>query len=119
MGSFSTSREKKGASNFDELPSQNDPIYKGFGNIYEALAGYSNEAGKWVRGVKITLYTECGLTKAAINDPVANRVGFIVLNPALPFAEALDEALDGSGIEWRVSRGKVQGVDTQNQNRRN
>jgi hypothetical protein len=89
-----------------EVLGRDERVFTGCPNLYEALVGFADEKGKWVRGVKLTLYTEGTMIKCAINDPVSNKVGFVTLSPSLMLSEALDEALNPSGIEWRNPRGK-------------
>lgn len=105
MASFSDARKSSGQKSMETLE-RTLPLFGGSTNLYEALVGYNDDKGKWVRGVKLTFYVEGLVVKCAINDPVSNKVGFITLNPGMDLANAIEEALDPAGIEWRNPRGK-------------
>ncbi len=84
-----------------------DPMFTKNPELFECLVGYQGEK-KWIPGCKISIWAEMGNIKLCINDDFNYRIGFAVLDTHLKLSQALEEVLDGSGIEWRQKPGKRQ-----------
>ena len=77
------------------------PMFTLAQNLYDCLAGFPGDKGKQMPGCKISLWIELGNVKLCVNDDHFGRVGFAVLNTGMALGEAIEEVLDGDGLEWR------------------
>ena len=81
------------------------PIFNQNPELFEALAGYNDDAGKLIPGLTLMLYSDAGVLKLCLKDKHFKKIGFAVLNPCLKLSAAIEEVLDAGGIEWRPDRG--------------
>lgn len=82
------------------------PMFNQNPEMYEALAGYNDDAGKLVPGLTLMVYVDSGVVKLCLKDKHFKKIGFAVLNPLLKLSGAIEEVLDAGGIEWRPDREK-------------
>lgn len=101
---FRTARS--GTVNGDMAVGQDTPMFVHNPELYDCLAGYEGDKGKKIPGCKVSLWIEMGNVKLCVNDDHYGRTGFAVLDTSLKLSQAIEQVLDGNGIEWRAKQGK-------------
>lgn len=76
-----------------------------FPNLYDLLS-IARRDGQWRAGSTLMLFAEGGALKACINDRDTQQTWFLTLASSHRVLEAVEEALQNGGGEWRRARRK-------------
>jgi hypothetical protein len=85
------------------------PIFAVSRNLGDAVCGASIPGGGSISPCKVTLFTEGGKVKLAVNDTTRSKVAFVTLDANLGLAEAIEEALGSDRLDWRDAPKRDQG----------
>lgn len=79
-------------------------------SLRDALCGWASTKGKpGGMGNKLTIFVEGDKVKLCINSTGDDRMGFVTLDVHKSLSDAICEALDGGGIDWRAKPKREQG----------
>lgn len=98
---------RTGTLNNDMGDGAKSPMFEHNPELWDCLAGYEGDKGKRIPGCKMSVWIELGNVKLCVNDDHMGRVGFALLDTSLTLSQAIEQVLDGNGLEWRP-RGKKQ-----------